>query len=808
MSKLTMGELFAGQCGFSVAGELSGIETKWMSEIEIAPIMVEKARFPEAKQLGDVSKVSGADIEPVDIITFGSPCFTKDTLIKTTEGIIPMGEITGGAVEYQGKEYDIKAVWINGVREIVRLSFEDGYIVRCTPDHKFLCADGWFEAKDMLGKEVLKDDGTTVKLKGIAELGEEEEVLDMEVDEIHLFPLGNGVIAHNCQDLSVAGKRKGMKHSIKGDEDATRSGLFFDAIRIIEEMRETAKKPRFAVWENVCFRGDVLVTTKRGLIPIKDVVVGDIVKTHNGEWHEVKETFKHSNKDVIEVSFQGNVEPITVTPNHPFYVRRHERSGSSIDCFADPIWKPIGEMDENDFIGFKLDGFGNKSIGMAEAYAVGRWLADGSYAERPRNTGARGGQKYRFFISTGYKKYEDLKRELLRLPYVIGENRMDHAINLTFTSNEFFELIKDCNKGARNKRMPNWVFDLVEDEQKELLRGYLDGDGHCRRDGEWSYSSSSRELAYGIARLVRNIYKTCVTVAHKKAKGTVEIEGRTVNANEFWVCTFKERTNVSQYINSSIYMDGYVWCRFKEKTEAGKSDVYNLAVEDVNSYEVNGISVHNCGALSSAKGEDFRRVLEELCQVKDIDAEVPKMDKWPLNGEIIGKDYSIAYRVFDAQYWGVPQRRRRIYLLADFDGHSAGKVVFRKDTEDFHAKINAWQEFGKNSTPMTGPEFIREFKRQQYEITPRETNEPSGKFARLDMSVGEWTSDVPEGYFIGEKPYYQNPTKLSEILIPNADPKYYLSPKACQGILRRAQERGKKLPDVLRIALENQAQEK
>lgn len=213
------------------------------------------------------------------------------------------------------------------------------------------------------------------------------------------------------------------------------------------------------------------------------------------------------------------------------------------------------------------------------------------------------------------------------------------------------------------------------------------------------------------------------------------------------------------------------------------------------------------GVYSSAKGEDFRRVLEELCQVADIDAEVPKLDKWPGNGEIVGDGYSLAWRTVDAQHWGVPQRRRRIYLLVDYQGDTAGRIMFRNEGEEFHARANEWTQFGRNTEPMTATEIVEAFNQQSYEVTPREPNEPSGKFARLDMNIGLWDAKVPEGYFIGEKPYYQNPTKLSDILQPTADSKYYLSSKACNGILRRAKERGKELPEVLRLALENQAKE-
>jgi len=84
------------------------------------------------------------------------------------------------------------------------------------------------------------------------------------------------------------------------------------------------------------------------------------------------------------------------------------------------------------------------------------------------------------------------------------------------------------------------------------------------------------------------------------------------------------------------------------------------------------------GAFSSNKGEDFRIVLEETAKVIDKDAVIPmpEKNKWHTSGCIVGDGWSIAWRVFDAQFWGVPQRRRRISLVADFGGESASEILF------------------------------------------------------------------------------------------------------------------------------------
>ena len=100
------------------------------------------------------------------------------------------------------------------------------------------------------------------------------------------------------------------------------------------------------------------------------------------------------------------------------------------------------------------------------------------------------------------------------------------------------------------------------------------------------------------------------------------------------------------------------------------------------------------GAFSSNKGEDFRAVLEEIAKVADENAIIPEppKGKWAYAGLIVGNGsngpYSICWRTHDSQWWGVPQRRRRLCVLADFNGLTAGKILFelRRETHDSHTK--------------------------------------------------------------------------------------------------------------------------
>ena len=88
------------------------------------------------------------------------------------------------------------------------------------------------------------------------------------------------------------------------------------------------------------------------------------------------------------------------------------------------------------------------------------------------------------------------------------------------------------------------------------------------------------------------------------------------------------------------------------------------------------------GAFSSNRGEDFRIVLEETAKVADPEISIPRPEggRWTTAGCIMGDGYSIAWRVLDAQYFGVPQRRRRIALVADFAGQCAAEILFKPDS--------------------------------------------------------------------------------------------------------------------------------
>lgn len=112
------------------------------------------------------------------------------------------------------------------------------------------------------------------------------------------------------------------------------------------------------------------------------------------------------------------------------------------------------------------------------------------------------------------------------------------------------------------------------------------------------------------------------------------------------------------------------------------------------------------GALSSHSGEDFRIVLEEFCKVADPGAHVPEPanGKWKSAGCIVGNGYSVAWRIMDARYYGVPQRRRRISLVADFAGGCAPKILFDEQGMRWNLETSrkAWESITGHVTGSVG----------------------------------------------------------------------------------------------------------
>lgn len=162
-------------------------------------------------------------------VVYNPCCFTGDTMLLTSEGYRKFCEVASWSVrkdEYPllliNKDGEKKSgrVWSNGYKHVIRLTFDSGRRIECTPDHRFMLQDGLeCIASNLIGKIVKGFDGTDSKCIEIMDIGNIEEVYDFEIlDEGH-WGVVNGMIAHNCE--------VGMFPKFRNKDGAHESGFSF-----------------------------------------------------------------------------------------------------------------------------------------------------------------------------------------------------------------------------------------------------------------------------------------------------------------------------------------------------------------------------------------------------------------------------------------------------------------------------------------------------------------------------------------------------------------------------------------------------
>lgn len=154
------------------------------------------------------------------------------------------------------------------------------------------------------------------------------------------------------------------------------------------------------------------------------------------------------------------------------------------------------------------------------------------------------------------------------------------------------------------------------------------------------------------------------------------------------------------------------------------------------------------GAFSSNGGKDFAAVLEEAVRIVEPEApSIPTPAKWPTSGCLMGGGWSIAWRVHDAQFWGVPQRRKRIALVCDFGGMSAPEVLFERkglsgDTEQSGAEREETARTVREGVEGTGGCLTG------WDCQSKRIFSPDGICATLNSGDKEGGNITPSVFFI------------------------------------------------------------
>ena len=450
-----------------------------------------------------------------------------------------------------------------------------------------------------------------------------------------------------------------------------------------------------------CFEAGTLVMTDRGYKCIEDIREGDRVLTHKGRFRPVVRPMKHKAGEIYELDVFG-VENLRVTGEHPFLVK----DGDSAK------WKAVQELEAGDLIAVpvnrkaelpewdgityerrgkecRLDGL---DLGSRDFWwFVGCYMGDGWYRVTRRKNAS---DNYRVVVTCNEEKLERLKRHVDGMfRYSVAKERTVYKVH--FTNKELTVFLMRFGKGAGGKRLTETVFNLPEDLLRAFLEGYFETDG-CMVGKYRQASTISRELAYGIRDCVHKAYRMPCAVYRNEMPETCVIEGRTVRQHDFYTVRFKEGRSDR---DGSFFMDGYVWCRFRGSRKVPFDGyVYNMEVEDDNSYTAGGLAAHNCQDISIAgkqrglRGKrsgiyysiiDLIKGKEEgdkptyllVENVKNLLSVNAGFDFAAVLSEMDEAGYDVRWQVLNSKDFGVPQNRERVFLIAVLRSRGGREVL-------------------------------------------------------------------------------------------------------------------------------------
>lgn len=478
-----------------------------------------------------------------------------------------------------------------------------------------------------------------------------------------------------------------------------------------------------------CFVEGTMVLTTNGYIPIENIKVGDQVLTHTNTYQTVLKTMTNETDKLIGV-YASPSEYIFCTPNHPFYIRHRDKNNKQTRVFTEPTWTEAQNLMIGDYVGTaintiekipKWDGYtyssnqyDTKMVYKNELsdlfynndfwYIVGRYIGDGwlkGYDGKTINICCKQDE-----IVQVTKPLDNLK-----FHYCWSSDTSKNTVRIQITKKELYLYLKQFGTGAVNKHLTEDILNLPTNSLKSFLNGYIDSDGTFTQ-GRYKITSVSKRLIYEVAQCVEKVYHRPTSVYFTLRPKTTQIEGRTVNQKDTYQLCWKPNNNIQ---DKAFYENGYIWSPITNlKTEYSNELVYNIEVENDNSYMVQNILVHNCQDFSISgkqagsmwKCKDCQHEYNPLtvhfstrdkcpnCGSYNLDktrssllvewlriirANKPKWGIYENVKNIVGKKfkktfdmfinelheygYNTYWQVLNAKNYGIPQNRERVYLI-------------------------------------------------------------------------------------------------------------------------------------------------
>lgn len=448
-----------------------------------------------------------------------------------------------------------------------------------------------------------------------------------------------------------------------------------------------------------CFTAGHLVMTLNGYKKIEDISNGDYVLTHKGRYKKVINIGSKIANTWL-VSGMGIPNPIETTEEHPFYVRKkiinnHKRT------FLEPEWVETKKLNTDYYTSIVSSPINNSNSKYSKSfwYMIGRYTGDGWYCKYKRKN-RKNSNYYKFIICCGKDEFDELNKIFNDSGKNFSYTEERTGYKFTISNKELVEFVEPIGRGASNKKIHPLLFQENNDNINAFLNGLFDSDGHIDKQSKNKViTSTSKELILGVQFIINKLNLGTSNITKYNATEKTFIEDREVNQKPFYQIYWKDNKGASAL---AFKDDIYTWMPLRkiEKTNHCKQ-VYNIEVEDDNSYTINNIVVHNCQSWSqSGKKLGFEDPRGKLFfdYVGILKIKQPKYFIFEnvvgltthANGEsfktiqtlLNDAGYNLFYQIMRSEDHGVPQKRHRIYVVGIRKDINK-KFIFPEPEKDF-----------------------------------------------------------------------------------------------------------------------------
>ena len=458
------------------------------------------------------------------------------------------------------------------------------------------------------------------------------------------------------------------------------------------------RRPNIITFGSPCFIKGTKVLTIDGFKDISDIVINNMVLTHTGRWCRVSQTnVKEHIGNIHTIKLGKDTEPITCTPEHPFYVVKktvlyNSKTRKYDISWSNPYWEEAKNLNESHYVVVANQAEDvDVDITESEAYLFGYYLAEGWLDKVVRKRDGK--NMFRIYFGMHEDEKQHFESIIEKIKYRGRFKNKNHisvsfstkyegkAIKATISNERLYNLFKMAGDNSLSKIIPGVILSASKNIQKHFLDGYMYGDGSFNKnDNTYTALSKNIEMAYGLRHLIVRVHKELANIFYTKVKPTTIINGRVVNQSPYYSIRWKP--NKAKEVFSYKVNNKIVIKVVKNETRKTIEPVYNFTVEGDNTYTVGNYVVHNCQDFSLAgkrRGLDGERsslidyALRAISEfrpdvfvwenVKGAFSSNNSEDFWAIIQAFANLGgYRLEWQLLNTA-WVLPQNRERIYLV-------------------------------------------------------------------------------------------------------------------------------------------------